>query len=220
MRLQAIRENPTLFIDAATDPMRPDEFEQAQPTRMLLRVCRDKARRKNGSERERESEEYQFAKKLAALLDAKLTIHPVSGETREEALYNLVNLEQYDLIVSSKFTAPEIRRIPTCMLAVQRMAWPLNKILLLINGTTVCDAALSWVVRLAKKTGAGVMGLAIVPPVPGLFYGLSCMQQGLSELLSTNTGLGKQTRKIARRLFAERIDERSSCDTDRLTANM
>ncbi|HZD56756.1 MAG TPA: universal stress protein [Anaerolineales bacterium] len=193
-------------IDAAIDQIWPYEIGQAQPPSILLQADDHEFHRKNGNQRQRESEVYEFAQKLTALLSAKLTLHTAGAKARSDAFDNSVNQEHYDLVVGSTFTRSDLRRIPTSIFVVQQPSWPLKRILLLINGETVGDAALSWVVLLAKRTGAGITALAIVPPVPAMFQGFSRMQQGLPELLSANTGLGKQTRKIAKRLFDEEID--------------
>jgi nucleotide-binding universal stress UspA family protein len=200
-----VRGDQTL-IDAAIDQIWPDEIEQAQPIRILLPGFDHESHKKNGGQRNQDRGVYEFAQKLTALLGAKLAIRSARAETRADSLYDTIKRECYDLIVGSKFTGADIRRIPTSILAVQHPSWPLRKILLLINGAMVGDAALSWVVLLAKKAGAGITALAVVPPVPGMFQGLPRMQQGLPELLSTNTELGRQTRKIAKRLFDEEID--------------
>lgn len=199
-----VRGDQTL-IDSAIDQIWPYEFGQAQPLRILLQTHDHEFHRKNGNQRRRKSEVYEFAQKLTALLDANLTIHTAGAKTKSEAFNNSVIQEHHDLIVGSAFARTDLRRIPTSILVVQQPSWPLNKILLLLNGATAGDAALSWVVLLAKKTGAVITAVAIVLPVPGMFHGLSGMQQGLPELLGTNTGLGKQTRKIAKRLFDEEI---------------
>jgi nucleotide-binding universal stress UspA family protein len=172
----------------------------------LLRVSDNECHKKNGDHNNQERQVYEFTQKLASLLNAKLTTFSASVDTRADAFYNAISHEHYDLVVCSKLTQADLRRIPTSLLAVQRPSWPLKKILLIINGKMIEEAAVSWVIRLANKTSACITALAVVPPLPAMYQGLARMQQGLPELLSTNTELGKQTRKIAKRLVDEEIN--------------
>jgi nucleotide-binding universal stress UspA family protein len=200
-----VRGDQTL-IDAAIDQIWPNEIEQIQPIKILLQVSDKECYEKNGDHCNQEREVYEFTQKLALSLNAKLTTFSARADTRADASYNAISHEHYDLVVCSKLTQADLRRIAISTLVVQQPSWPLNKILLMINGERYEEAALSWVVRLAKKTNACITALAVVPPVPGMFQGLSRMQQGLPEILSTNTELGRQIREIARRLGEKEIN--------------
>ena len=194
------------LINAAIDQIWPNEIQQTQRTRILLQVYDRGSRKKNGDFHSQENTVYEFSQKLSSLLNAELIIFSATPENRADDLYHKVNQERYDLVICGKFTRADLGRIPTSMLVVQHPSWPLNKILLIINGEMYAEASVSWVVRLAKKSSAHVTALAVIPPVPGVFQGLSGMQEGLPELLNTNTQLGGQTRKIAQRLVDEEIN--------------
>jgi nucleotide-binding universal stress UspA family protein len=194
------------LIDAAIDQVWPDEVEHAQPIKIILQIYDNESPKKNGGHHNREREVYEFTQKLASLLNAKLNIYSGGVEAGAEAFYKIIRDEHYDLLVCSQSARATLRRIPTSMLVVQKPAWPLNKILLLINGALYEEAVVNWGIRLAKVTNACITALAVAPPVPGMFHGLTGMQQGLPELLSTNTKLGRQTREIAKRLAEEQIN--------------
>ena len=102
--------------------------------------------------------------------------------------------------------APGQRQVPFAMLVAQRPRWPLGRILLIVCGESADNAAVDWVLRLARPSGAAVTALALVPPLPGLFCGLSRMGQDLASLLTTDTALGRQMRHVAQRLVESKVE--------------
>jgi nucleotide-binding universal stress UspA family protein len=94
---------------------------------------------------------------------------------------------------------------PSCLVA-QRPRWPLQQILLVIQGGEADEAAVDWTVRLARESGATVTVLVVVPPVPAMYRGLTRMQQGLAAVLAADTPLGEQVRRVARHLVDWEID--------------
>lgn len=127
--------------------------------------------------------------------------------------YDLVILSPSDQsfierLISGPVERRAVDRLPTSLLIARKPRWPIQRILLLLNQDGSADAAVDWVVRLAQSAGARATVLAVVPPVPAMYQGLSRMKQDLSTLLGTDTALGRQMRQVARRLVDENVDAR------------
>ena len=60
--------------------------------------------------------------------------------------------------------------------------------------------------RLARPSAAAVTVLAVVPPVPAMYQGLSRMEQSVAALLTTDTTLGRQMHQVVRRLAECKVD--------------
>jgi nucleotide-binding universal stress UspA family protein len=90
--------------------------------------------------------------------------------------------------------------LPLGILVTQQPRWPLRRILLVAQGESGDDAALDWVLRLAKVAGSAVTVLVVVPPVPAMYGQNSRIGQGLPALLSADSPLGRQVRHVSRRL--------------------
>lgn len=89
---------------------------------------------------------------------------------------------------------------PFSVLVAREPRWPLERILLILCGESADNVAVDWTLRLACQSTAAVAVLAVVPPVPAMYHGLSRMEQTLRSLLTTDTALGCQMRQVARRL--------------------
>lgn len=92
------------------------------------------------------------------------------------------------------------KQVPTSVLIARRPRWPLRRMLLVIRDQEADDIAVDWTARLAQPSGAVVTILAIMPQVPAMCNQAARMQHGLAEWLATDTPLGRQMRRIARRL--------------------
>jgi nucleotide-binding universal stress UspA family protein len=105
-------------------------------------------------------------------------------------------------------STPALRRsrVPFAVLAARQPRWPLRSILLIICGQGPDDAAVDWVSRLARQSGSAVTVLTVVPPVPAMYSQRARMDQGLPALLSTDTALGRQMRRVAQHLVERRIE--------------
>jgi nucleotide-binding universal stress UspA family protein len=92
------------------------------------------------------------------------------------------------------------KQVPTSVLIARRPRWPLRRLLLVIRDQEADDIAVDWTARLAQPSGANITVLAIVPQMPAMCNQAAGMQHGLAEWLATDTALGRQMRRIARRL--------------------
>jgi hypothetical protein len=86
------------------------------------------------------------------------------------------------------------------ILVAQQPRWPLKHILLVVQGEEGDDAALDWVLRLSKAAGSAVTVLVVVPLVPAMYGQRGQIGQGLRSLLSADSPLGRQVRRISHRL--------------------
>jgi len=162
-----------------------------------------------------------FAQVMAELLDAQLSRYsPVAGMSVAcDALPQELTAQGFDLLVWGEPEQPvcqqllgglayhkALDRVPTSLLVVRRPRWPLHRLLLVIQGDEGDEIAAVWTARLARAARAGVTVLAVVPPLPAMYAGCVRMQQGLAELLTTDTPLGQQMRRVARRLVEWEVE--------------
>lgn len=142
-----------------------------------------------------------YARAIGGLLGAPVHHFPLGvRDVSLDILVEELKGASYDLIAFSTPSRSLIERLPTSLLIARRPRWPLKRMLLLIRGEESDGVALDWVVRLARPSGATVTVLTVVPPVPAMYQGMARMEQGLPELLATDTVLGQQMRRVARRL--------------------
>jgi nucleotide-binding universal stress UspA family protein len=153
-----------------------------------------------------------FAENLGCLLNAHVTAFEplVDNDADCRALSRLAERSGYDLVILGQPDQPlgqrlisgplyhkAIARINCSLLLACEPRWPLRRFLLVVRGEEIDNVAVDWVVRLARPSNAAVTVLAVVPPVPGMYGGFACMQQGLDALLTTDTTLGRQIRRMA-----------------------
>ncbi len=120
---------------------------------------------------------------------------------------------KHDLIFFGEPGHPLLRRLlarPSttafAVLTARRPRWPLRSLLLVIWGQETDEAAVDWIVRLARLSGSVVTVLAIVPPVPAMYGCRGRMDPGLPALLTSNTPLGRWMHRAARRLVDWEIE--------------
>jgi nucleotide-binding universal stress UspA family protein len=147
---------------------------------------------------------FQVVGRIGASLDAL-------AEEVQRGGYQLVILLEPDQSPAERlFLGPVVSRVvdrvPASLLIARRPRWPLRRMLLVAQGKEADDSAVDWIVRLARPSGATVTVLTVVPPLPAMYNWEVRMQQGLAALLATNTALGRQLRRIARRLVDEGIE--------------
>ena len=174
-----------------------------------------------GFPRHPQGEHWDYARAFGALLGAHIN-HPTATAEVDD-LPQEEELVCCDLMFFLDPSHPLIRRLltrsptasaqasaqnaaPFGILVAQRPRWPLRSILLAICGDSADDAAVNWAVRLARPSSATVTALAVVPPVPAMYRGLSRMEQSVAALLSTDTTLGRQMHRVARCLAEGKVD--------------
>jgi nucleotide-binding universal stress UspA family protein len=156
-----------------------------------------------------------FARELGALLGAHVSYYkPVGGgEIDCAALGELAGQSRYDLVVWSEpgrslgkrlICGPvfhkAIKKIDSSLLLVRCPHWPLRRLLLVVRGEAFDDAAAVWALHLAAASAAAVTILVVLPAVPAMYGGCAAMQHRLDALLTTDTELGRQVRRITDRL--------------------
>ncbi len=162
-----------------------------------------------------------FSQALGGLLQAHVShFSPIIGaDANCDALAQVTEQSGYNLVIWGEPGQPLVQRllsgpayhkaterVPASLLVTRRPRWPLRRLLLIIQGDETDDAALDWVLRLARPSGAEVTLLAVVPPVPAMYNQYARMQQGLDVLLETNTALGRQMRQMARCLVEWEVE--------------
>lgn len=152
-----------------------------------------------------------FTWSIAELLDAHIThYNPAEANLTGEAWIQKLEQSHCDLILLEEPEQPLIDRvtrgpvyrqivgrIPSSLLVVRCPRWPLKHLLLIVRGADADDAAVDWVVRLARPSGAAVTALAIVPSAPAMYDRCARMRPRLDALLRTDTPLGRQMRRVA-----------------------
>ncbi len=89
------------------------------------------------------------------------------------------------------------QQTPTSILIARQPRWPIQKILLVLRVEATDQAAVNWVCRLARPSGADVTILPIVPSLPAMYSQGAQVQTELGVLLSPNTPSGRQIRHLA-----------------------
>jgi nucleotide-binding universal stress UspA family protein len=164
---------------------------------------------------------WDYSQALGVLLGAHLDRISLAGEMNGLAEEGV--RAECDLVIFGKHDHPWIRRLLSrstanrglasrrsavsfAILVAQRPRWPLERIVLVICGERADNAAVDWTLRLARPSAAAVTVLAVAPPVPAMYHGLSRMEQSVAALLTTDTALGRQMHQAARRLAECRVD--------------
>jgi nucleotide-binding universal stress UspA family protein len=159
----------------------------------------------------------EYSHKLGALLKANIAQRKLAGGWGAlSANLNETVGQGYDLVIlgtsngsfSERFLWQVGRgkiftRSSASFLFARRPRWPLNKILLVVKGEQGDGPAVDWVTRIAQPSSATITMLTIVPPVPAMYFGLRRLEVGLTEILATNSALGRQLRRIANQLVAD-----------------
>lgn len=86
----------------------------------------------------------------------------------------------------------------------RRPCWPLHRLLLIVRGDRVDDAALAWAARLTRTSGASAAALMIAPHASAL--SVHPAQDGISNLLSPTHAIGRKMQHAAQGLAAMQLD--------------
>ena len=99
-------------------------------------------------------------------------------------------------LMTRRLGCQAIIRLPTSLLVIRQSRWPIRTILLIVRVEETDEAAVEWVARLARPSGAKVTILPILDSFPSV-YALACSEEtALGELLSPNTQPGQQLRCV------------------------
>jgi nucleotide-binding universal stress UspA family protein len=109
-------------------------------------------------------------------------------------------------LLSSEGAQASQSSVLPAILVAERPRWPLKRILLVLCGEGADHGAVDWGLRLALPSAAAVTVLAVVPPMPIMYRGLSRMEQSIAALLTTDTALGRQMHRVARRLAEREVN--------------
>ena len=99
-----------------------------------------------------------------------------------------------------------INQLPASLLVSWRPCWPVRTILLIARGEDTDEAAVEWVGRLARPSGAKVVILPILSSFPSVYAPVSFEETALGKLLSPTTESGKQLRCLSQRLVRWQIE--------------
>jgi hypothetical protein len=135
--------------------------------------------------------------------DYVVTGEDLAGQVRHDCELMLLwepDLHLIEQVLSSTQEAP-----CPALLAVRRPRSPLKRILLIVGSEASEDISVHWTICLARPSGAAVTVLAVAP---GVEQGTANLEHGMPALLAIDTTLGRQMRRVARRLLNWEIDGR------------
>ena len=99
-----------------------------------------------------------------------------------------------------------VNQVPVSILVPRRPRWPIQSILLIVRIEETDEAAVDWVGRLARPSGARVSILPVSPSYHSVYAPISSEETALGELLSPYTQAGKQLRYLSRRIAQWQIE--------------
>jgi nucleotide-binding universal stress UspA family protein len=159
-----------------------------------------------------------YVQALGSLLDARVTYLTEPAHVQDVVSHSATD---YDLVVFSDADHPEFSKLlrqrpgasrehplPLGLLLARKPRWPIARLLLVLCGECCDEAAAAWAELLTRKSGARATILAVTPPVPAMYAGLTRMDHGLAAMLSTDTPLGHQMRQASRKLVESGIETR------------
>jgi hypothetical protein len=189
-----------LWPQEATRPLRLLVCAQASPTAGELR---------------------NYAQAIGSLLDARVDYLPMADgmDATLDALVRGTGHADYDLLILGESNQPLIEQLLSevaagtgwrsgSLLLARRPRWPLKRLLLVMQGQEVDNLVVDWVVRLARPSAAAVTVLRWLLPTSPPSKRQAPLQQGLNALLTADTALGQQMRRVSQRLVNGEIESR------------
>jgi nucleotide-binding universal stress UspA family protein len=193
-------------IDALIEEIWSGNSQTPPPLELLVYPPPPRKAREYSSSGIEAGEVCAYARVLGKLMNARVTEFPAGVQPNPQVLVNEARCLDPDLVICGMRERGLFKRLPTSLLVVPSSRLPIKRILLLVKGQAGEEIALDWALRLARPSGARVTVLVILPPVPLMYSGLGSMQYKLSELLATETPLGKRLRQVAQKLLEGEID--------------
>lgn len=157
------------------------------------------------------SEVETYARSFAQLLSARLSFRRNEECNHQMRNYLAVEVQhqQSDLILFHNpvkllpiWLKPHqtekqlLKWMPTSLLILRGLRWPLRKILLVLRDSEFDHAAIAWMGRIASKSSAAVTVLPILAPLPHLFDRISFEQRWLIHLLNNECPLSERLRRV------------------------
>jgi hypothetical protein len=151
-----------------------------------------------------------YVQYIGGLLDSRPDTLASAGDLIEQARpgYELILLWEPDLDQIEQVLSNTRDASCPALLAVRHPRLLLRKVLLIVGGEASENISVRWTVRLARPSIAAVTVLAVAPAIPRINHGAIHMERGMPALLATDTALGRQMRRVARRLQNWGIDGR------------
>jgi nucleotide-binding universal stress UspA family protein len=139
---------------------------------------------------------------------AKGSIKRISQETNENDLVIFGDPRQSLLkqLLAGHPCHKAINQAPVSFLISWRPCWPIRTILLIARVEESDEAAVDWVGRLARPSGAKVVILPLLSSFPSLVAPVGNEETALGELLSPTTEPGQQLRCLSQRLARWQIE--------------
>ena len=158
-----------------------------------------------------------YAENLCGLLQGQISFMEVPAEGAAQQIRKVAG--DCDLIVFGEPTLSLIKRLltghpclkainhaPVSILVPTRPRWPIKTILLIVRVEETDEAAVEWVARLARPSGAKVYILPVLYSFPSVYAPTSSEETALGELLSPSTQPGQQLRSLSKRLAQRQIE--------------
>jgi len=157
-----------------------------------------------------------YAAQMAALLTAPLgRLDPLAAQGgwpdfSADSAHRLLILPCLDHNLPGPLQAGAERRAsapgpgtPASVLVACRPRWPLRRLLLIVRGDPVDDAALAWAARLARASGAATTALMVAPHASN--RRALPAHDDISSLLSANVATGYTMQQAAQRLTVMQV---------------
>jgi nucleotide-binding universal stress UspA family protein len=162
----------------------------------------------------------QYTQAIAKLLSAEtqtISSNQISKQSLR-VLFDSVALSHPDLVIFRIPDKPLLKRllpdaverklvdkIPTSLMVIaQKVIWPIDHILLVLENNDVDESAVQWGVQFAHLCNAKITLLPLLPTPPAMFASIDRLLTP-DQILASNCQLGKQLRRIARQLDAWNI---------------
>jgi nucleotide-binding universal stress UspA family protein len=99
-------------------------------------------------------------------------------------------------LLSKPYEWALLQKIQSTTLLIHQPSWPIRRILWVPQCTEMDFEAVRWLDYLAHSRGCQVKLLVCTPPVPSIYGGLKGMSSTISDILETNSTLGKHLRRL------------------------